>query len=85
MPVAGGEHVAERRAPVAAPVVYEPLPEVGVAKRPQNVLPPTPNAVARSFSGRPGRITEADALIAYLQHLGNQVDFKLYDNKANIR
>ena len=32
-----------------------------------------------------GRSTEADALIAYLQRLGTQVDFKLYDDKANIR
>ena len=32
-----------------------------------------------------GRVTEADALIAYLQMLGTQVDFKLYDDKANIR
>ena len=31
------------------------------------------------------RITEADALIAYLQMLGTLVDFKLYDDKANIR
>ncbi|MGI6245132.1 MAG: cytochrome-c oxidase, cbb3-type subunit II [Pseudochelatococcus sp.] len=44
-----------------------------------------PKAIARNFSDRPGRITEADALIAYLQHLGTHVDFKLYDNKANIR
>ena len=34
---------------------------------------------------RPGQITEADALIAYLQMLGTLVDFKLYDDKANIR
>ena len=33
----------------------------------------------------PRRITEADALIAYLQMLGTLVDFKLYDDKANIR
>jgi cytochrome c oxidase cbb3-type subunit 2 len=30
-------------------------------------------------------VTEADALIAYLQMLGTLVDFKLYDDKANIR
>ena len=30
-------------------------------------------------------VTESDALISYLQMLGTQVDFKLYDNKANIR
>lgn len=44
-----------------------------------------PNAVARDYDGDPRRITEADALIAYLQMLGTQVDFKLYDDKANIR
>jgi cytochrome c oxidase cbb3-type subunit 2 len=44
-----------------------------------------PKAVARDYDGNPGRISEADALIAYLQVLGALVDFKLYDDKANIR
>jgi len=44
-----------------------------------------PRAVARDFDGNPNRITELDALIAYLQLLGTQIDFKLYDDKANIR
>jgi cytochrome c oxidase cbb3-type subunit 2 len=44
-----------------------------------------PKTQARDFDGNPGRITEADALIAYLQQLGTLVDFKLYNNKANIR
>jgi cytochrome c oxidase cbb3-type subunit 2 len=44
-----------------------------------------PKAQVRDFDGNPQRVTEADALIAYLQLLGTQVDFKLYDNKANIR
>ena len=44
-----------------------------------------PKLIARDFDGNPVRITEADALIAYLQMLGTQVDFKLYDDKANIR
>jgi cytochrome c oxidase cbb3-type subunit 2 len=44
-----------------------------------------PNAQVRDFDGNPGRITEADALIAYLQQLGTHVNFKLYDNKANVR
>jgi cytochrome c oxidase cbb3-type subunit 2 len=43
-----------------------------------------PKAEARDFDGNP-RITEADALIAYLQMLGTLVDFKLYNDKANIR
>ena len=42
-------------------------------------------AQARDFDGNPGRITEADALIAYLQVLGTMVDFRLYNNRANIR
>ncbi len=44
-----------------------------------------PKAQARDFDGNPARISEADALIAYLQMLGTEVDFKLYDDKANIR
>ncbi|WP_029003414.1 cytochrome-c oxidase, cbb3-type subunit II [Azorhizobium doebereinerae] len=44
-----------------------------------------PKAQARDFDGNPETLTEADALIAYLQQLGTQVDFKLYDNKANVR
>ncbi|HZW47277.1 MAG TPA: cbb3-type cytochrome c oxidase subunit II, partial [Microvirga sp.] len=44
-----------------------------------------PNAQSRSFDGNLQKVTEADALIAYLQMLGTQVDFKLYDNKANVR
>ena len=44
-----------------------------------------PKVNARDFDGNPSRISEADALIAYLQLLGTQVDFKLYDDKANIR
>ena len=44
-----------------------------------------PKAQSRNYGGQAGRITEADALIAYLQMLGTLVDFKLYDDKANIR
>jgi cytochrome c oxidase cbb3-type subunit 2 len=44
-----------------------------------------PDAQARDFDGNPGMISEADALIAYLQMLGTSVNFRLYDGKANIR
>ncbi|TCT06142.1 cytochrome-c oxidase, cbb3-type subunit II [Aquabacter spiritensis] len=44
-----------------------------------------PKAQVRDFDGNPGRLTEADALVAYLQMLGTLVDFKLYDDKANVR
>jgi cytochrome c oxidase cbb3-type subunit 2 len=41
-----------------------------------------PKAQARDFDGDPSRITESDALIAYLQMLGTLVDFKTYRAKA---
>jgi cytochrome c oxidase cbb3-type subunit II len=44
-----------------------------------------PKALSRDFDGNARRITEADALIAYLQMLGTLVDFKQYDTKANLR
>ena len=54
------------------------------------LTPPTlvkryPKALARDYDGNAGGVTEADALIAYLQVLGTLVDFKLYNDKANIR
>jgi cytochrome c oxidase cbb3-type subunit II len=44
-----------------------------------------PKAIVRDLRIGKREISEADALIAYLQRLGTQVDFKLYDDKANIR
>jgi cytochrome c oxidase cbb3-type subunit 2 len=44
-----------------------------------------PKAVARNFDGKAGTPTEMDALVAYLQMLGTLVDFKLYNEKANLR
>ncbi len=44
-----------------------------------------PKALQRDFDGDPRTVTEADALVAYLQMLGTLVDFKVYDNKANFR
>jgi cytochrome c oxidase cbb3-type subunit 2 len=35
-----------------------------------------PNAKARDFDGNPNRLTEMDALVAYLQQLGTHVDFR---------
>jgi cytochrome c oxidase cbb3-type subunit 2 len=44
-----------------------------------------PNAAARDFDGDPKRVTELDALVAYLQMLGTLVDFKLYEDRQNLR
>lgn len=38
-----------------------------------------PNAQVRDFDGDPSRLTELDALIAYLQMLGTLVDFQDYE------
>jgi cytochrome c oxidase cbb3-type subunit II len=54
-------------------------PEVG------DLVKRYPKAQSRDYDGNPARISEADALIAYLQVLGSFVDFKLYNDKANIR
>jgi len=67
------------------------LPQLGVQA---TIVNPTPWPAIFGFlieglddqSARGGAaLREADALIAYLQMLGTQVDFKRYDNKANIR
>ncbi|BBU60126.1 cytochrome c oxidase, cbb3-type subunit II [Methylosinus sp. C49] len=42
-----------------------------------------PNVVVNDQTGKNG-VTEEDALIAYLQHLGVSVNFKLYDDKAAV-
>ena len=44
-----------------------------------------PKVAIRNFDGQSGPPTEMDALIAYLQMLGTLVDFKLYNEKANLR
>lgn len=44
-----------------------------------------PKAVTGDFDGNKARLTEMDALIAYLQMLGTLVDFSAYDPKANQR
>jgi cytochrome c oxidase cbb3-type subunit 2 len=41
-----------------------------------------PKAQIRDFDGNPGQITEMDALIAYLQVLGTEVDFTRYKAAA---
>ena len=49
------------------------------------VLERYPKAVVGGFDGDAMRITEMDALVAYLQVLGTLVDFNTYDAAANAR
>ncbi len=44
-----------------------------------------PTAQVRDFDGNPDKISELDALIAYMQMLGTLVDFSLYNEKENNR
>jgi cytochrome c oxidase cbb3-type subunit 2 len=72
------EMIASAKADIVTQASADPQDADALVKR-------YPKAVARDFDGNSARITEADALIAYLQVLGTLVDFKLYDDKANIR
>lgn len=44
-----------------------------------------PKTTVADFDGNPAKVSEMDALIAYLQSLGTFVDFSTYDDKANLR
>jgi cytochrome c oxidase cbb3-type subunit 2 len=44
-----------------------------------------PKAQIGAFDGDPARVTEMDALVAYLQMLGTLVDFSTYDEMAGRR
>ena len=70
--------IADARRDLRTQATTDAADEDGLAER-------YPKAQARDFDGDAKRVTEADALIAYLQMLGTSVDFKLYDDKANIR
>lgn len=55
--------------------------DAGIAELQQRYAKST----VRDYDGNPSRITEMDALVAYLQMMGTLVDLKLYDDKANLR
>jgi cytochrome c oxidase cbb3-type subunit 2 len=44
-----------------------------------------PKAQVRDFDGQPGKVTEMDALIAYLQMLGTLVDFSTFKAETESR
>jgi cytochrome c oxidase cbb3-type subunit II len=70
--------IAQARADAIAQASVDSPDAAEVAKR-------YPKAQSRDYDGNPSRISEADALIAYLQMLGTLVDFRLYNDKANLR
>ncbi|MBR1217774.1 cytochrome-c oxidase, cbb3-type subunit II [Bradyrhizobium sp. U87765 SZCCT0131] len=72
------EQIANAEADLKAQVDPDSADSDAFAKR-------YPKAAIRNFDGKPGQPTEMDALVAYLQMLGTLVDFKLYNEKANLR
>ena len=44
-----------------------------------------PKAYVGDFDGNPGKLTEMDALVAYMQILGRMVDFTTYKPEENLR
>jgi len=49
----------------------------------EGLLARYPKAQVRDFDGNPGRLSELDAVVAYLQMLGTLVDFDVYDPTAD--
>ena len=72
------EQIADATKDVAAQAAGEGADTAGIEQR-------YPKAVMGDFDGDPTRVTEMDALVAYLQMLGTLVDFKDYRPEADFR
>jgi cytochrome c oxidase cbb3-type subunit 2 len=87
------KHMASNRAvgvPYSAAQIENAIDDLRAQADPDHAGVPEfqkryPKAAVRVFDGDPRRVTEMDALVAYLQMLGTLVDFKLYNAKANLR
>jgi cytochrome c oxidase cbb3-type subunit 2 len=51
----------------------------------EDLLKRYPKAQVRDFDGQPGKLTEMDALVAYLQMLGTLVDFSTFKAETDSR
>lgn len=80
--VVGVPYSADQLANVAIDVAAQVNPD---DKNVSAMLKRYPKAVARDFDGNSAKLTEMDAVVAYLQVLGTMVDFSTYDDKANVR
>ena len=79
---------------VGVPYTDEMIPDADADLKTQ-INPDSPDAAAfqkrypkaqlRKFDAESAALTEADALVAYLQMLGTLVDYNLYNDKANLR
>jgi cytochrome c oxidase cbb3-type subunit 2 len=88
-----GDHLAANKAigvPYTDEMIENAVADVEAQANPDEgdadaLLARYPKAQARVFDGDAGRVTELDALIAYLQMLGTLVEFDNFDAAANNR
>ena len=73
------EQIAQASADVAAQAQAEPTDDTDA------LLARYPKAVVGDFDGDPTRVTEMDAVVAYLQMLGTLVDFTSYKPELDYR
>ena len=78
----GVPYTDEQMANIMADVKAQVSPDTPEAAA---LLKRYPKAAVRKFYPGSPEITEGDAVIAYLQMLGTLVDFKQFDDKANLR
>lgn len=80
--VVGVPYTDEQIAEAASDLAAQGNPDEGDVDA---MLQRYPKAAVGDFDGDPTRITELDAVIAYLQMLGTLVDFKEYEPQADYR
>ena len=79
--IEGVPYSAEAISNAEADLVAQATPDADTA----GLLSRYTNVRAADFDGNPSKVTEMDALVAYLQMLGTLVDYSTYDAKANYR
>jgi len=79
--VVGVPYTDEDIANAQADLVAQATPDADTA----GLMARYTNVRTADFDGNPAKVTEMDALVAYLQMLGTLVDFSTYDAKANYR
>jgi cytochrome c oxidase cbb3-type subunit 2 len=91
VPDVGMELVANRRVgvPYSDEMVEQASADLAAQADPnadtEALLARYPKAKVGDFDGDPARLTEMDALVAYLQMLGTLVDFSTYDDATGYR
>ena len=80
--IVGVPYTDEDIANAVADIKTQVNPDSPDAAASRSVIPSRRSA---SSTRKAPTVTEADAVVAYLQMLGTLVDFKVYDDKANLR